>query len=306
MIFNAIFSAITSFILGIILILYLIKFSKKSHSLVDIAKGDELKIHKKPTSLLGGLGMAVAIIVGLFILFDMRAVAIALGVLPVFILGLWDDFKWKHITAIRPLFKFALLILSCFLSALVLFLFGMDFNFIPISFVSLFLSFCIIFVLINAVNYQDGMDGLAGSLVFISLAGFLLAGDSFAIYISLISLAAIAAFLIFNLPVAKVFMGDSGAYALGFLLSAIAIGFIKPYNLLTILGIIFIIGLPLFDGVYTNIRRILKGKSIFLGDRSHFYDGLLQKGFSAWKTISICCILQIISVLIGVTILFYV
>ncbi|MEK7072711.1 MAG: hypothetical protein AAB969_04020 [Patescibacteria group bacterium] len=76
--------------------------------------------------------------------------------------------------------------------------------------------------------------------------------------------------------------------------------FSMPYNFSSILGPVFIIGLPIFDGIFTNIRRLLKGKSIFLGDRSHFYDKLLQKGFSIKKTLAICYALQMVLVAIGI------
>jgi len=281
----------------------LINYSKKKKTLVDIAQDDKLKIHKQPTSLFGGLGMFLAISAGLFFIRNYIALSLIIGVLPVFILGLWDDFKWKHIKNIKPILKFLLLIGSCLLSSLILFFFGVEFNFVPISIISVLLSFAAIFIMINAVNYQDGMDGLAGSLVFISLIGFLFLGNVLIISICLIILASITAFLVYNLPAAKVFMGDSGAYSLGFFLAAIAITFVKPYNLLIILGIIFIMGLPLFDGVYTNIRRLMAGKSIFLGDRYHFYDRLLQKGYSVQKTLFICCAIQSFSVVIGIIIL---
>jgi len=288
---------------------YLISISKKSKKLIDRAEGDELKIHNKPTSLMGGLALALSISEGFFMIYDIKAVAFVLGLLPVFLLGLWDDFKWKHVTTIKPRFKFVLLILSCFLSALALTVFLMSVNFVPIIWVSLILSFCWVFVMINAINYQDGMDGLAGSLVFISMLGLvassLIFQNYFILSISMVVLASTLGFLIYNLPPAKIFMGDSGAYLLGFALSAIAIAFVKPYNLLTVLGVVFIVGLPLFDGVFTNMRRIISGKSIFLGDRSHFYDRLLQGGLSSWKTLFVCWAIQIISVLIGVFILTY-
>ena len=303
MISNSLFLALVSFIVGVILIPYLINFSKKRGALADKADGDALKIHKGSISLFGGVGIVVATAVALLLMNNSIALSLILGALPVFILGLWDDFKWKHVKDIKPILKFFLLIGSCFVSALIIFFFGLELNLIPISIISVIFSFATIFVMINAVNYQDGMDGLAGSLVFISLIGFLVSGNALIISICLVVMAAIAAFLVFNLHPAKVFMGDSGAYSLGFLLSAIAITFVKPYNLLIILGIIFIMGLPLFDGVYTNARRLMTGKSIFLGDRSHFYDRLLRKGFSTEKTLAICCAIQSVSVLIGIIIL---
>lgn len=303
MIFNALLLSLISFIVGIILIPYLINISKKQGALSDKAEGDELKIHKGSISLFGGVGIVVSMVIGLLLMRNSVALSFAIGALPVFILGLWDDFKWKHVKDIKPILKFFLLIGSCFASALIIFFFGLELNFIPISIISVIFSFAAIFIMINAVNYQDGMDGLAGSLVFISLIGFLISGNVLMISICLVAMASIAAFLVYNLPPAKVFMGDSGAYALGFILSAIAITFVKPYNLLIILGLAFMMGLPLFDGVYTNIRRLMAGKSIFLGDRSHFYDRLLQKGFSTEKTLMICCAVHAVFVLIGVIIL---
>lgn len=279
------------------------RLSAKKKAFLDVAEGDKLKIHKSAISLFGGLGIFIAMSAGLFLMKNSIALSLVLGVLPVFLLGLWDDFKWKHVKDIKPKLKFLFLIGSCLASGIMLSLFGIELNLIPISIISVILSSITIFIMMNAINYQDGMDSLAGSLVFISLIGFLISGNVLIISICLVIMASIAAFLLYNFPPAKIFMGDSGAYLLGFLLSAIAITFVKPYNLLIILGIIFILGLPLFDGVYTNIRRLIAGKSIFLGDRSHFYDKLLQKGFSVQKTLAICCIVQVVSVLIGVIIL---
>jgi len=79
--------------------------------------------------------------------------------------------------------------------------------------------------------------------------------------------------------------------------------FSRPYDLSSLFGTIFIIGLPIFDGVFTNVRRLFHKKSIFLGDRKHFYDRLLfQKKFSTKKTLLICYSIQVIFVVIGLLI----
>src|SRR3989344_1928336 len=291
-------------------ILFLKKFSEKTGFLVDKPEGDALKIHKKSIPLIGGIAMATAFLISLFIfvqhLVSCKYFAISAGVLIIFFLGLWDDVKWKHISTTKPLLKFALLLVCTLVPAVILSLCGIAFHFVPYTIVSVALGFVYIFACINAVNYQDGMDGLGGGLVLISLLGFMIlgviVGNTFALSLSLISLGAAASFLIFNLPPAKIFMGDSGAYLLGFILAVIAILFSEPYNIYSVFGPIFVIGLPLFDGVYTNIRRLVKGKSIFHGDRSHFYDKLLQKGFSTKKTLAICCGLQVVFIVIGMII----
>ncbi|MGB2762537.1 MAG: MraY family glycosyltransferase [Minisyncoccales bacterium] len=296
------------FLTSLILIPLFKKTAEKYH-LYDIAEGDVLKIHKKPISVFGGLAMLIAVIIGLLFfvfqnqLFDWRIAGIILGSLIVFLFGFWDDLKWKHISQIKPFQKFSLLIIFPLITTIILLASGIKINFFPEIYLAGFLTFSYIFVFINGVNYQDGMDGLAGGLTAISLMGFiilsLISGNNFALIFSLISLGAVFGFLIFNFPPAKIFMGDSGAYFLGFILAVLAMIFSKPYNFLSILGPIFIVGIPIFDGVFTNIRRLFSKKSIFLGDRSHFYDRILQKGISIKKTLLICYSLQIISVAIG-------
>lgn len=303
---------LSSFFLGLILTTLCKNFSEKTGTFVDIAGGDILKIHKKQISILGGLAMIVSIFLGFVFLpqkFLTEIIALILGFLPVFLLGFWDDLKWKHVSTSKPFLKFLFLILSVLVSAAILFFAEISFNFFPLPAVSILLTSIYIFVVINSINYQDGIDGLAGGLVLISLIGFIILSlffnNNFTLIISLIFSGAVLSFLIFNFPPAKIFMGDSGAYSLGFALTVLAIFFSKPYNIYSVLSPVFIMGLPIFDGVFSNIRRIFSGKSIFFGDRKHFYDKLLKR-FSIKKTLFISYSLQILSVIIGLIIYFHV
>ncbi len=308
---SIIFYFLVPLFIGIVATFLLMKFSQKTNFLVDVSEGDALKIHTKNISLLGGSAMVFTWLVGTVLLwrpgFHLYVIAITVGILMAFFLGFYDDLKWKHVSRIKPMQKFILLLLCTIGSSAVLLFTGISFRFLPYSAISLLLGFAYIFVCINAVNYQDGMDGLAGGLAAISFLGFSLSGmaayNGFTTMISIIALGAVTALLCFNFPPAKIFMGDSGAYFLGFILAVLAMLLSKPYNIYSVLGPIFIIGLPIFDGVYTNIRRVLTGKSIFLGDRSHFYDKLLQKGFSTKKTLAICYGLQIVLVILGLVII---
>ncbi|MSU54451.1 MAG: undecaprenyl/decaprenyl-phosphate alpha-N-acetylglucosaminyl 1-phosphate transferase [Candidatus Staskawiczbacteria bacterium] len=298
------------FFTGIVALYGLLEISRRTHFLVDKPEGDALKIHTKSIPLLGGLAMLISSLMGAILFFDspfvIQVVGIFIGLLFVFFLGFYDDYKWKHVSTIKPLLKFVFLIACTLLPSLVLWWAGVAFVVILGVTIPIVIGFLYIFLCINAVNYQDGMDGLAGGQVCISLAGFLLlalaTGNALAIGISLIFLGTTVAFLMFNLPPAKVFMGDSGAYSLGFALAVLAMLFSRPHDMYSFIAPIFIIGLPIFDGVFTNIRRLVAVKSIFLGDRSHFYDKLLQKGFSTRKTLAICYGLQILFVIIGVMI----
>ena len=277
------------FFSGIAVIPLLISFSKKTGKVLDISEGDALKIHKQPTSLLGGLAILLSVFIGLSFMVDSSVIFLAIGMLVIFALGFWDDLRWKNVAPVNPLLKFAALVICSLAAAIALGYIG----------ISITLAFVAIFIFINAVNYQDGIDGLAGGLCAISFLGFFLIG---ALPLSLIALGAATAFLLFNFPPAKVFMGDSGAYLLGFLLAVLACLLVKPDSWQSIISIIFIIGLPLFDGVFTNLRRLAKGKSIFHGDRSHVYDQLLVRGFSTKKTLALCYGLQLLFVIIGLLI----
>lgn len=290
----AIFFLLLSFVISATAIPLLIFFSQKKR-IFDFPEGDNLKIHKMPTSFFGGLAMFLAIAI-LFLslsISNVRFLYVTLGSLIIFALGFWDDLKWKHISTRKPLLKFFFLVLCSLLSALILYFCGIRFFLFP------FLAPIYIFVFINAVNYQDGIDGQAGVLSLISLFGIcvmsLLSANNFSLIISLSFLGAVLGFLLYNFPPAKIFMGDSGAYLLGFALALLLIIFSK-----NILSGLFVIGLPLFDGIYSNTRRALKGKAIFLGDREHIYDRMLNRGFSIKKTIFISCVAQVFFVIIGI------
>jgi len=306
------FTFFLPFLITLISIPLLEKVAYK-YGFFDIARGDVLKIHKKPVSYLGGLAMLLAVITGLLWVGFVengpwpKITAILLASLLIFLLGFWDDLKWKHISRTQPHKKFILLIVCSFLTTIFLAVAGIKINFLSNIYLATLLTAGYVFVSINAINYQDGVDGLAGGLTAISLLGFIVlsifTGNIFSLLLSFITLGSVLGFLIFNFPPAKIFMGDSGAYFLGFILAAMAAVFSKPYNLSSIFGPIFIIGLPIFDGVFTNIRRLLEKKSIFLGDREHFYDRIhLKRGFSIKKTILIYYSIQAIFVVTGLLI----
>lgn len=286
-----------SFFVSLFLTFLFWKLGEK-YKIYDQANDDPLKIHTKSISCLGGLAVFLATIATL--LFDYRLLPIIVAGLFIFLLGFIDDLRWRDKARIKKIYKFAYLIIFSLISTKILLMAGFSINFIPIFIIAEILTFVSIFILINAINYQDGMDGLAGGIMVISLIGFVFLGD---ILIAPILIAIILGFLVFNFPPAKIFMGDSGAYFLGFISAVLIMIYLKPYDFFGLLGIIFILGLPLFDGVYTNLRRLAKGKSIFSGDREHFFDRLLQKGYSVKKVLFICYSIQVIFVVIGLSIL---
>ncbi len=142
---------------------------------------------------------------------------------------------------------------------------------------------------INAFNMLDGMDGLAGTMAFNALVALgcltSLTGDLVVGGVSVVLCGAVAAFLIFNIPAKynrrfRCFMGDAGSTLLGFLLACICISASQGIGpKLSPTTTLWIVAIPLYELLWTTIRRILKGRSPFNPDRAHFHHKLLDAGF---------------------------
>jgi UDP-GlcNAc:undecaprenyl-phosphate GlcNAc-1-phosphate transferase len=142
---------------------------------------------------------------------------------------------------------------------------------------------------INAFNMLDGMDGLAGTMAFNALVALAILSqishDTAVGGLSMVLCGAVAAFLVFNIPAKfnrrfRCFMGDAGSTLLGFLLACLCIGVSQgPGATVSPTTALWIVALPLFELLWTTLRRVLKGTSPFQPDRAHFHHKLLDAGF---------------------------
>jgi len=145
-----------------------------------------------------------------------------------------------------------------------------------------------IFGIINAFNMLDGMDGLLALLVITTLVTFHLFTETAPGFVTLAISAALLAFLVSNLGlsplVPKTFLGDAGSKLLGFivvcLLLAAASGQVGKVKLVEPVTALFIVALPLFDMVFTTLRRLIRKGSPFAADRSHIHHLMQDLGFS--------------------------
>lgn len=269
-----------------------------------------MKIHKSPTPFLGGLAMFLGILASLIFLISLEkdyltaTLGIMSGITIIFAFGFFDDWKWKHIKDRRPGLKTLLMIALCLVVAVILARAGIVPNFFISFLPSIFVSFGAIFVVANTINFEDGMDGLAGMLTLVSAIGFAIVffagGQLLPLVLSLCLLAATLGFLIYNFPPASIFMGDSGAYMLGAILAMLTLFLPQLASPLGSLGAIFLIGMPIFEAMFSIIRRILSGSSPFLGDRGHAFDRMLQAGYSSRKVLLVFGIVQLLSIALGV------
>ena len=139
----------------------------------------------------------------------------------------------------------------------------------------------------NAVNLIDGLDGLAaGVSFFAALTGFVVAiinGSTLATLVLAPLMGVLLAFLVFNFNPARIFMGDSGSYFLGYVLATTSLaGSVqqKASTAVSLLVPMIALGLPIFDTLFSMVRRFLERRPIFAPDRGHVHHRLLELGLT--------------------------
>ncbi|TWT40896.1 WecA-like glycosyltransferase [Phycisphaerae bacterium RAS1] len=151
----------------------------------------------------------------------------------------------------------------------------------------------------NSTNLIDGLDGLcAGVSCVVCVVYFLLGaalmpqmpGDAAKARLILAAAmtGATGGFLLWNFKPAKIFMGDGGSLLLGFNSGMLMLLFADAPDARWLLGALVIFTLPVFDTALAMFRRWNSGKPIFVGDRSHFYDQLVQRGLTVRQTVLVC------------------
>jgi UDP-GlcNAc:undecaprenyl-phosphate GlcNAc-1-phosphate transferase len=140
----------------------------------------------------------------------------------------------------------------------------------------------------NAVNLIDGLDGLAAGVTFFAaFTSFVIASISGSVFVALTMAAlmgALIGFLFFNFNPARIFMGDSGSYFLGFVLAttALAGGGLqqKASTAVSLLVPVLALGVPIFDTLFSMFRRLVERRPIFSADRGHVHHRLLDLGLT--------------------------
>tara|TARA_B100001989_G_C24551861_1_gene475901 strand:+ start:44770 stop:45864 length:1095 start_codon:yes stop_codon:yes gene_type:complete len=298
---------------------FIIKISK----LLKIEKAPSKKSqHKKPISHLGGISLVIGtLLLFLFImLFDKNLfnssiaynnlITISFCSIVIFLTGLVDDLK--------DLSPFLRLFIQTTIS-LFLWIQNIRFpDFLNLDFFNIFnsniffsnlLSQTIVVLwivgLINAINWLDGLDGLAtGISIFIAIGLFLINlinnQIEYAIF-CLLLIGSCLGFLFHNKYPAKILMGDSGSYFLGFSLSTLAL--LTSQNLdpnkTNLVPLFFLFAVPVLDMGRVIFIRILNKKSPFYGDRTHLHHLFLNKNYSHPQAVVIIYILTNFSVSIS-------
>ncbi len=271
---------------------------------------NDRKIHKHPVPRIGGIAIwgGFMLTVGLFSYFYSGQLetstlwGVLLGGSIIFFVGLLDD-----LYNLSPYMK----LFGQFLAAATAFQLGIQIIALDLPFSKILLLQALSFPVTilwmigisNAMNFIDGVDGLAGGVSMISaltLSVVALNMNQPAPALIAIALSgATRGFLNLNFYPARIFMGDSGALFCGFTLACIAVtGVLKTLTMTMLLPVI-ILTVPILDITYSTLRRLCKLQSPFIADSEHLHHKLLKAGFSQIRTVAAMYIICIIGGIIA-------
>lgn len=270
---------------------------------IDVPK-DNRRMHKVPIPRMGGLAIFLAFLfsVLVFAQIDRQLQGILLGAVMIVILGVMDD-----IMALKALPKLIVQILAAGIAVYhgcVIQFFSNPNVFSDVMYLNLgWLSYPVTIIWIvaitNAVNFIDGLDGLAAGVSAISTAALtvialMVAETNIAIILSAL-FGACLGFLPYNMNPAKIFMGDTGSTFLGYILATLSVtGLFKMYAVISFAVPFLILGVPIFDICFAFLRRIAHGQSPMTADRGHIHHRLIDMGFSQKQTVAIAYLLTAI------------
>lgn len=249
------------------------------------------KIHEEPTPRIGGLAILIGLVIGFF--FTPPEVAAILGPiliasLPAFLAGVREDiFKRGRITE-RLLATFASGVLAWWLTGDSLTRIGIGgvdwlLAITPVS--VLFTAFAVGGVA-NAINIIDGLNGLASGIVLLCMSTLgliaFLAGDAEMAKICFILGGATFGFLLVNYPYGKIFMGDGGAYLLGFLLGWVAVMIAMRNPSVSPWAPMLACGYPIIEVLFSMARRRARALKLGHPDRLHLHSLIWARVTRKW------------------------
>lgn len=278
------FACSIGFILTFVLTYYY-RYFARAYGIIDIPNSRSSHVNPVPRG--AGVAFFIAfnlILAGLVLggfLSLSYTISVFLGGPIILLVGYWDDLK--SVTARLRLGSHFLV--STLIVALITVGFQKEIliSFLPqIPIVTILFSIFFIAWFINLYNFMDGCDGLAASIGMvgaglIAILSFFSGSKDLAI-IYLVLAYCLAAFLVFNWHPARVFMGDCGAYYLGYVFGALAL-VSKLYYDSSLYVHLIIFGAFIVDATWTLIQRLLRGQKPYVAHKEHAFQKLLAKGW---------------------------
>ncbi len=257
------------------------------------------KLHARPTPLWGGSAVFFAVIAGVTASYRvvpgtlntmvlLLAVGLSAGMLC--LLGCYDDryeMRARRKLLGQILSTLPVVIVGCYIERIVLFGYTL-----ALGWLGILATVGWLVLGINAMNLLDGMDGLAsavGIAISVAIAVVSLVHGAPEVMLPALALAgALAGFLTYNLPPAKIYLGDCGSMVIGLLVATLAmqvsLASAGTVNVTIAMALLFV---PLTDTALAIIRRGLLGHGLMVADRGHIHHRLLDRGLSIWSVLLI-------------------
>jgi len=280
----------------------------KRTGLVDMPNSAPHKKHHSPTPIAGGIALFGALILTAWftgIYRNPSVVSMYIASIPVFLFGLWDDYR--EITPRLKLIGQSIAVILLIALGISIRVFeSPEFFYSFPGQINVYLDWLLTYLWIvgitNAFNFVDSMDGLALGLAGMATTFFILvtldSGQPFLSQQSALLLGICIGLYFFNSPPAKLFLGDSGAQTLGFVLAVIAIAYrpLGAFQSSSWVVPIMLLAIPIFDMVLVVVSRIRRGKPIYSASTDHTYHRLVALGWSSGRAV---LIMQVASLLMG-------
>lgn len=256
------------------------------------------KIHCTPVPRFGGVAIWLAYMLAIGVLLALHGAyphgASMLGILAggtlMFGIGVLDD-RYN----LSPYVKFA----GQLAAASVAFSLGVQIQAIdlpgsivlPLGVLSMPITVLWLVGIANAMNFIDGVDGLAGGVATISAVTMAVAAGFTHQPIAAVMAAMLAGaslgFLVYNFFPARIFMGDSGSLFCGFVLASIAVTGVMKTPVVVVLAPVAILAVPILDVAYSTLRRVFKGRNPFIADAGHIHHRLLDAGLTQVRIVGL-------------------
>ena len=270
--------------------------------------GEARRVHDHPIPRMGGLAIFLGFIIAviLFADIDRQVQGILLGAVLIVVIGAIDD-----VVSLNAWVKFGFQFLAAFIAVyhgVVIeaftspFLFSGD-QYLFLNWLRIPITVIWIVGITNSVNLIDGLDGLACGVSTISSVTMLVVAMAVSEGNVAVILAALVGgcigFIPYNLNPAKIFMGDTGALLLGYVLSTMSVlGLFKFYAVVTFAVPLLALAVPLVDTLFAFCRRLIHGQSPMHPDRGHFHHRLIDMGLSQKQAVAV---LYAASAILGLT-----
>lgn len=281
-------------ILAVILVPFVRKLAFKVNA---VDNPNARRINKTPMPTMGGLAIFIAFNVVNFTLLKNQFPIGQLGALfiaecIILATGILDDIyelkPWQKVVGITLAALIVYFAASVRMTTLTLPFFGV----VYLGWLSLPLTIIWILAITNAINLIDGLDGLATGVAIIALTTSALTGFFFLnvtnTFVSIMMfnlVAALVGFLPYNFNPASIYLGDTGALFIGFMISVFSLYGLKNATFITIIIPVVILGVPITDTLYAILRRLLNKQPISQPDKHHLHHRLLQMGLSHRQTV---------------------